>query len=329
MYCRYCGTQIAENSKYCSNCGKLIAESTYTRNDSNGSPVIEKENNNIPMNLVSTTYLQWQKPYLARVFQIILGIICIFLLIYSLVSMILVGGDKYGPIREASYSSFFKSYSFHWNVEDPWDLFEYTAVNNAVSIDSCRSKFRTKMWIFVHAPSILLIIFLIWWKAKTRFPKESDGLPRDVADKIQPYSWDGFSLHKYIIFQKNNKYGIIDASDFYVVEPAIYDSLIWRIPQKTCEVQLNDKKDIIRIVDRTPNNPIRKKFEKQRIYIILVLLGIFLGLISQFSLVMMFLVIFNVEESDTPALAIIGSFISFCAFTTFAMLVLKRSERYH
>ena len=80
---------------------------------------------------------------------------------------------------------------------------------------------------------------------KTRFPNSEDKLPRDFADKIEVYSWNGFLVPKYILFQKDNKYGVIDASKYIVVIPAQYDAVIWREQNVSFDATLNNKEETI------------------------------------------------------------------------------------
>ena len=96
-------------------------------------------------------------------------------------------------------------------------------------------------------PLIVLILLTIRWMKWTRFPGEKDIVPRDVADEIEQYEWDGFTKYKYIFYKKDGKYGVIDARNYFVNIKAQYDSIAWRIPNKTIDVTIGEEKQTIAI----------------------------------------------------------------------------------
>ena len=96
------------------------------------------------------------------------------------------------------------------------------------------SKFRTQTLLILILPALLLIIFSIIWIIKVTPKIEKKAiLPRDYADKIEDYSWYGFTIHKYIRFIKNDKYGILDAANRSITVPATFDLIEWREANKS------------------------------------------------------------------------------------------------
>lgn len=107
----------------------------------------------------------------------------------------------------------------------PYDYLKYYSLAEQMAI----SKFRKQALGFYILPSLLIIIFSIMWIVS--ISQESDKktiLPRDYADKIEIYSWNGFSFHKYIRYIKNDKYGILDAATRNIIVPATFELIEWR-----------------------------------------------------------------------------------------------------
>ena len=69
----------------------------------------------------------------------------------------------------------------------------------------------------------------------------------DIADEIEPHIWMGFEKHKYVLFKKDNKIGIIDAAQYKVLYPAIYDNIKWRLPNETFDAIENGETKTISI----------------------------------------------------------------------------------
>ena len=235
MYCKHCGKKITDDSVFCPKCGNLVVDSNIQ---------IHSKSDNSPneQHWISTKNLQWKKPYFARCAQVILILTALFFAIYSLVSMIWIGeGNK------ISYNSWVGTI---WSAEDPWHFIGFTDVDRAYSIDDCESKFRTKMWFFVHGPSLVIIGLTIFWFSRTRFPKRDTELPRDIADEIEDYQWYGFNTNKYVFFKKDGKYGIIDVCNYRVNIPAKYDSILWRNPNKTFDATSKGKTKTMSVADK-------------------------------------------------------------------------------
>lgn len=254
MYCKHCGNQIADDSVFCSKCGKLVIETNHQTSN-------QPTTNNV-INWVNTENLQWKKPIDARRTQIIFLIILGLLLLYPLYCFV-SGGEV-------------EEYSFGWKpdarhdvtVYDPWELniLEFTTVNmsnrnhgdniirGSFSRSDAQNIFRWKM-LLVLFPLIALLWLTIRWMQSIRFPQEKDILPRDVADEIEQYNWDGFAKYKYVFFKKDGKYGIIDARNYSVYVPAQYDSIVWRMPNKTFDVTIGSEKRTIAVKKPTNSNP--------------------------------------------------------------------------
>lgn len=91
------------------------------------------------------------------------------------------------------------------------------------------SKYRMHIFrVCIFRAFLIILLSLIWICKTTPKFKFRKIIPRDYADKIEAYSWYGFSLHKYVIFIKNGKYGILDAVRRCVKIPAEYDLIEWR-----------------------------------------------------------------------------------------------------
>ena len=61
-------------------------------------------------------------------------------------------------------------------------------------------------------------------------------LPK-LADYIQEYKYGGTSKHpKYVFFVKDNKFGVMNVTEFNVAIPAQYDEIAWREPNRILTV---------------------------------------------------------------------------------------------
>ena len=105
------------------------------------------------------------------------------------------------------------------------------------------SKFRTLTLFEYILPAIIIIVLSIIWIIKIT-PKSNSKtiLPRDLADKIENYTWNGFTLHKYLRFIKDGKYGILDAVTRSIVVSATYDLIEWRQSNKSYDGLINGVK---------------------------------------------------------------------------------------
>lgn len=115
-------------------------------------------------------------------------------------------------------------------VSIPYDYAKYYAVANQMAV----SKFRTQVLLILILPALILIILSVIWIVKNTPASDKKAiLPRDYADKIEHYSWNGFTIHKYIRFIKNNKYGILDAANRSITVPATFELIEWREKYKS------------------------------------------------------------------------------------------------
>ena len=241
MYCKYCGSQIADDSVFCSRCGKLVVEATKSHDETSvSSQAFETQ-------WWATDNLQWKKPITARRVQIGVLIILGLLSLYPL-WCILSGGKV---TRYYYGSGYVNELEREIHVHDPWKLkiLKFTSVDERGYIGAeieAKNVFRWRMFL-VLLPFIALMWLVRKWMKSTRYPNQNDIVPRDVADEIEQYEWDGLSKYKYVFFKKDGKYGIIDARNYCVIVPAQYDSIKWRMPNKTFDVTLGEEKQTISI----------------------------------------------------------------------------------
>lgn len=282
MYCKYCGTEIADNSVFCSKCGKLVVE--VSPQPDNQSPITNATQ------WVTTEKLQWRKPIVARYTQIIIIVILGVLLLYPLYC--LISGGKVQEYYEAGYGLDRRHEVY---VNDPWELkiLKFTSVKmfnwrshggnivryGSFSKSDAQSVFRWKM-LLVILPFIVLIWLTIRWMKWTRFPGEKDIVPRDVADEIEQYEWDGFTKYKYIFYKKSGKYGVLDARNYCVDVQAQYDSIVWRMPNRLFDGTIGGEKYTIKIKKPNPINPNKQEIDSTILYRRII--GIVLGLWGAF-----------------------------------------------
>lgn len=323
MYCKHCGTQIADNSVFCSKCGKLVVEV-------GSQPDIQSPTINSTQ-WVPTENLQWWKPVAARYTQIIIIVILGTLSLYPLYC--LISGGKAQEYYGGGYG---KDRRHEVYVNDPWKLkiLKFTSVemfnwdhgDNIVkygnfSKTDAQNVFRWKM-LLVLLPFVVLIWLTIRWMRATRFPGEKDIVPRDVADEIERYEWDGFARYKYVFYKKDGKYGIIDAKNYCVNVPAQYDSISWRMPNRLFDVTLEGEKQTITIKKVNPINPNKKEFDSTILYRRIV--GIILGLWGLFWVVVPIISLLLPDDESEPA-GLIFAFLMGTASLIGAYYILKRA----
>lgn len=240
MYCKYCGNQIADDSVFCAKCGKLVVEASSSSTNQSATQIGEPQ-------WWATDNLQWKKPTKARGFQIGILVIVGLLSLYPLWCLF-SGGKITRYIYGAGYV---RDLEREIHVHDPWKLkiLKFTSVDKRGYLsDESKAKnvFRWRMFL-VLLPFIVAAWTTIRWMKSTRYPNQNDIVPRDVADEIEQYEWDGFSRYKYVFFKKDGKYGIIDARNYCVKVPAQYDLITWRMPDKTIDVVIGEEKQTITI----------------------------------------------------------------------------------
>lgn len=246
MYCKHCGNQIADDSVFCSKCGKLVIEAYHQSSD-------QPTTDNVT-NWITTENLQWKKPTDARYVQIIILVILGLLMLYPLYCF--VSGGK---VNEYSHGyGLDRSHEVYVKDHRELKILKFTTVKMSntrhrdhiykysFTKNDAQEIFRLKM-LLVLVPFFALFWITIKWIQNTRFPREEDIVPRDVADEIEQYMWDGFTRYKYVFYKKDGKYGIIDARNYCVNVPAQYDSIVWRMPNKTFDVTNGGEKKTMTI----------------------------------------------------------------------------------
>ena len=126
-------------------------------------------------------------------------------------------------------------------VSAPYDYVKYYYKAEKMAV----SKFRIQvLFVFILPALILIVLSIIWIIRITPKSAKKTILPRDYADKIEIYSWIGFSLHKYIRYIKDDKYGIIDAVGRIVIVPATFELIEWRQNNKSYDGVLDGVRKI-------------------------------------------------------------------------------------
>ena len=95
MYCKYCGKEIPDDGIFCPQCGKKQGD-----ND-NGSIRIQLEKAQ-PNHYISTSDLQWKKPYAVRCVQLLFLAISLFFLVWGTVWCI-KGGKIYNGTNNIAF----------------------------------------------------------------------------------------------------------------------------------------------------------------------------------------------------------------------------------
>lgn len=79
--------------------------------------------------------------------------------------------------------------------------------------------------------TLLIIALICAYRFKLPQPNSSNVILKDVADYIEPYSYGGIRNYPkkplYIIYIKDNKMGLLDASSFSIKIGANFDMLTW------------------------------------------------------------------------------------------------------
>ena len=287
MYCKHCGSQIADDSVFCVKCGKRVVEARSTLR--NETTVTSQPNET---KWWTTDNLQWKKPTTARGVQIGMLIILGLLSLYPL-WCIISGGE----VEQCIYGSgYVRDLERVIHVKDPWELkiFKCTWVDihgYYISKSDAQGVFSLKMSLML-LPLVISILLTIRWIKRTRFPGEKDIVPRDVADEIEQYEWHGFTRDKYVFYKKDGKFGIIDARNYCVNVPAQYDSIVWRMPNKTYDIMIGEEKQTIAIQKSQPFNPNKKKLSPKKCF------GIFLTIWGTFWIIADFIAIFDPKDES-------------------------------
>ena len=96
------------------------------------------------------------------------------------------------------------------------------------------------LMIFGIALPINIILYFIikWLKSKfDNFNKNIKPTLPKLADYIQEYKYGGSKQHpKYVFFVKDNKFGVMNVTEFKVAIAAQYDEIAWREPNRILTV---------------------------------------------------------------------------------------------
>jgi hypothetical protein len=224
--------------------------------------------------LRDATNMQWKKPIVARVLQSVLAVVGLFFLVYGIVwisivknhfsgygisdgywliaedsfGIVSVGGAcsyKYSPLdsllaiceRQDALHHSYKSYSPYLK-EVTYNEEEYKEVKQTIV-----SKFRLKVLLVFILPALTIIALASLWAKKITPKTENKSiLPRDLANKVEDYTWNGFTFHKYLRFIKNDNYGILDAVSHTIVIPALFELIEWREKNKSYDGVLDGER---------------------------------------------------------------------------------------
>ncbi len=245
MFCKYCGSPLTEDSVFCSKCGKKI-DDMHTNLSSQkievATPVhVEMEIQNKEQ-WVSTANMQWKKPIVARVIQFLLFTCGVFFLIYGIVWCIIIKDKVYD--YNSSFPEFMRYEGYIASAYEPLEIVDVQVTESTMweAMENVEKKFRRMDVLLIIIPSFLITILAIGWFYLTRPPQKEDMTPYDIADSIAPYVWYGFTGKKYVFYAKKGKYGILNAAKYKIIEPAVYDSIAWRVPNKLFDGRFDGKK---------------------------------------------------------------------------------------
>ena len=245
MYCKYCGNPLTDGSNFCSKCGERVDDMHANQSSQKievTTPVHVKMEKQNKEQWLSTSNMQWKKPVVARVIQLLLLTCGVFFLIYGIVWCIIIKDKVYD--YNSSFPEYMKYQGYIASAYEPLEIVDVHVTKDTMweATEKVKIEFRKMDVLLIIMPSILLIIFAIGWFYLTRPPKKDDMMPYDIADSIAPYEWYGFTGKKYVFYIKNGKYGILNAAKYKNIEPAVYESIAWRIPNKLFDGQLNGQK---------------------------------------------------------------------------------------
>lgn len=263
MYCKYCGHEIADDSVFCAKCGKKVQHDMSNSQEdgfTEDKPIRIQITEPTCVQIVETkrsdwkdaTTMQWKKPVAARILQSILAVVGLFFLVYGIVWISIVKNnlsesfsisgcwvsteDSFGIVSvscplDFSYKSsgLSQGYNLVYRENCGLRIHNYNEVKQTVV-----SKFQLKVLLVFILPALTIILLTLLWAIKITPKKENKSiLPRDLANKIEDYTWNGFTSHTYLRFIKDDKYGILDAVSRTVVIPASFELIEWREKNKS------------------------------------------------------------------------------------------------
>lgn len=263
--CNECHSVNNSNAKYCRCCGVVLENilKLYPK-----------------MRLVPTNFYDWRKPKIGIIIKFILYIaitICIAFSIFSIFSYYnyyqtssqWLAGEEYkfteftvrtSNVVDIVYFGYGYTYKIKGNwypdvdVSDDGQIFgvgERCSKRNSEieSLNDYRKQIEGAIFRFCL---IGIVLFMIKYFICT-YPNRPKGLKtlNNYADYVQKYSYWGIfrkrKTPKFILFIKDNKFGILDVAHYKVYLPAQYDYLEWREKKKYLNATLNDRKFIIDI----------------------------------------------------------------------------------
>lgn len=271
--CNECHSKNNNGAKYCRHCGAIFMQ----RN------ILEQYPN---MKFVPTNFYDWRKPKVGMFFKFILFIpigIGIFVLCFSIWSLfyynqheledndsyetriedplggIMLWADGYGHAYKWN-GSWYKSHDYYDNLDSDgnvqWEDKYEGEIDNPISYttENALCHYRNNI-IFGDIWCIIILFFLFMFRNYIicGYPKR----PKDIkllsfyADYVQKYCYWGIfrkkKTPKFVLFVKDNMFGILDVAHYKVYLPAQYDYLEWREQKKFLNATLNDRNFIIDI----------------------------------------------------------------------------------
>ena len=211
--CPTCHTSNPESAQFCAACGSALQ--THT-----ASNMMQK----YPQyKLQPTSIYKWKYDTGYKILLIFIIPVVLFIL-YSFISLgaynILVG---YQP----------DTYKFCDPLQIFKDFNSYTEYLSRARRDYYMSIFTCLL--IASAILTVLLSFFINSRKKEKLSKAKS--LSSLADYIQEYKYGGTKKHpKYVFFVKDNKFGVMNVTEFKVAIPAQYDEIAWREPNRILTV---------------------------------------------------------------------------------------------
>lgn len=263
--CKECHSINNSDAKYCRHCGAIFMQN-HRRNILEQFP---------KMKLVPTNFYDWRKPKVGKFLKFILFIpivIDLFIICFSIWSLFFYSQHEFE--YSYSYNTYIKDplegmipwargdvYAYKWNGNwyKYYDTFDEKYEGEIVdpilyTTDNALRDYRSNI-VIGGIWCIIIMIFLFVFRNYIicGYPKR----PKDVkllsfyADYVQKYSYWGIfrkrKTPKFVLFVRDNMFGILDVAHYKVYLPAQYDYLEWREKKKYLNATLNDRNFIIDI----------------------------------------------------------------------------------
>ncbi len=265
--CNRCHSKNNNDAKYCRHCGRIFMQ----RN------ILEQYPN---MKLTPTNFYDWRKPKVGMFLKFILFIpiaIGIFVICYSVWSLFYYNQHEHEDNESYTthiedplggiilwirgYGDAYKSYDGLWYKDYDYDYdsktytYKYQIDDPSIYTIAIAKEEYINSIIFGNVGSLIVIFFLFLIRnyVVCGYPKRPKKLmPLSFyADYVQKYSYWGIfrkrKTPKFVLFLKNNMFGILDVAHYKVYLTAQYDYLEWREKKKYLNATLNDRNFIIDI----------------------------------------------------------------------------------